>query len=545
VSADHLSVDPATTSTPLRGPALRERAARLQVAAATRPATLAITLEGAILAFAMVMGTILRLWNINEVGLNSDEAVYAGQAGAIANVDSIEPYFSAFRAHPLLFQTVLSFAFKLGAIDLWGRLFAATIGIATIVLVYKLGEHLYGRRVGAIAALFMALMPYHVLVTRQILLDGPMTFFATLTLYMIARYADNRRPAFLYAAAMAMAMAALSKETSLVLMGAVYAFFALAPDVRLKVEHAVRACVLLGLALATFPLSLQLAGKADTGGNYLAWQLFRRPNHEWTFYPTTVPEAIGWAVIAAAVAEIWLLRRERTWKDTLLLCWIAVPVAFFQVWPVKGFQYLLPIAPAVAILAAHAFARWSHSGAVLARSRSTKRPLVTGRWFAAVALPITALTLLISSIDRIDPSGEGKLLAGSGGLQGGRETGEWVDDHVPQCTRIMTVGPSMANVIQFYGHRKAYGLSVSPNPLNRNPAYEPIANPDQKIRTNELQYVVWDAYSASRSKFFSRSIVRYADRYHGRLVHTESVTVKSASGAKVRKPVIQIYSVRP
>ena len=116
---------------------------------------------------------------------------------------------------------------------------------------------------------------------------------------------------------------------------------------------------------------------------------------------------------------------------------------------------------------------------------------------------------------------------------------------MPADAQLLAVGPSMANIIQFYGHRKAYGLSVSPNPLNRNPAYEPIANPDQKIRSNELQYLVWDAYSASRSKFFSRAIQRYADRYHGRVVHAESVTVTSASGAKVRKPVIQIYSVRP
>jgi hypothetical protein len=158
---------------------------------------------------------------------------------------------------------------------------------------------------------------------------------------------------------------------------------------------------------------------------------------------------------------------------------------------------------------------------------------------------LISLSLLASSWGRVASAGDATFLAGSGGVPGGREAGEWISDNVPEGAQMLTVGPSMANILQFYGHRKAYGLSVSPNPLNRNPAYEPIANPDQKIRTNELQYVVWDAYSASRSKFFSRSIVRYADRYHGRLVHTESVTVKSASGAKVRKPVIQIYSVRP
>ena len=36
--------------------------------------------------------------------------------------------------------------------------------------------------------------------------------------------------------------------------------------------------------------------------------------------------------------------------------WIVVPVVFFMLWPVKGYQYLLPIAPPVAILAGRALA---------------------------------------------------------------------------------------------------------------------------------------------------------------------------------------------
>ena len=39
------------------------------------------------------------------------------------------------------------------------------------------------------AALLLALMPYHVVVTRQVLLDGPMALFATVTLYLLARFA--------------------------------------------------------------------------------------------------------------------------------------------------------------------------------------------------------------------------------------------------------------------------------------------------------------------------------------------------------------------
>ena len=74
------------------------------------------------------------------------------------------------------------------------------------------------------------------------------------------------------------------------------------------------------------------------------------------------------------------------------------------------------------------------------------------------------------------------MLAGAGGVPAGREAGEWIDGNVPRGATFMTIGPSMANLVQFYGRREAYGLSVSPNPLNRNPSYEPIVNPDQALR---------------------------------------------------------------
>jgi len=103
----------------------------------------------------------------------------------------------------------------------------------------------------------------------------------------------------------------------------------------------------------------------------------------------------------------------------------------------------------------------------------------------------------------------------------------------------------MANVLQFYGHRKAYGLSVSPNPLRRNPSYDPVINPDLQIRNSEIQYLVWDSFSATRSPFFAQSLLNYINRYQGRVIHTESVPVPTAAGGTSESPVIVIYEVHP
>jgi len=103
----------------------------------------------------------------------------------------------------------------------------------------------------------------------------------------------------------------------------------------------------------------------------------------------------------------------------------------------------------------------------------------------------------------------------------------------------------MANIIQFYGHRKAYGLSVSPNPLHRNPSYEPVINPDAQIRNGEVQYLVYDAFSAARSTTFANTLQKYVDKYAGREVHAEYMTVTAEDGTAVPTKVIIVYEVEP
>jgi hypothetical protein len=155
------------------------------------------------------------------------------------------------------------------------------------------------------------------------------------------------------------------------------------------------------------------------------------------------------------------------------------------------------------------------------------------------------LSLLSASWLAVQPPTTGTFVAGTGGVPGGREAGRWVKENIPADATLFTIGPSMANILKFYGQRNALGLSVSPNSLHRNPAYESVNNPDLEIRSNNVQYLVWDSYSAGRSSFFSERLLELAARFHGRVVHTETVTVTLDDGSKVDKPVIVIYAVHP
>ncbi len=493
-----------------------------------------------ILVVSIAAGIFLRVWQINAMGYNTDEAVYTGQAAGIAQVPVLKDLFPIFRAHPLLFQFLLSLLYKIGFNDLYGRMLSTAVGVGLILLVYLVGKNLYGTTAGAIAAMIVALMPYTTLVSRQVLLDGPMAFNATLTLYMLSQYGKTERSIWLYATGAAMGLTFLSKETGIIMLGGIYAFLALARNLRVRIVHIIIATLIFALVIAPFPISMVLAGGGGTGKQYLIWQLFRRANHPWDFYFVQVPPAIGYLVVLAALLGVVLLWRERSWKELLLISWIVVPVSFFQLWPTKGFQYLLPIAPAVAILAGRFISDWDprDTFGILRYSRLAGLipPLFAG---------VIGISLAFGSWNTIQPNQSATFLAGTGGVPGGREAGAWVQQNVPEGAEMLAIGPSMANIIEFYGHRKVYGLSVSPNPLYRNPTYQPIANPDLAIRSSTLQYIIWDSYSGSRSTFFSNNLLKLVKKYNGRVVHVESVTVKATDGNVITQPVIIIYEVRP
>ena len=476
----------------------------------------------------------VRMIDLDRLGFNSDEAVYAGQAAALAGNPVYAGTFPVFRAHPMLVQSLLTVVYRTGEHDTAGRFVIAALGVATVGVVYLLGAELYGRGTGLLAATFVAVMPYHVLVTRQVLLDGPMVLCATLALWCVARFARTGRLSWMAAAGATMGLAMLAKESSLVMAGAVYAFLALSPAVRRPlVGSAVAAAV--GVAVfAVHPVTQAIAGRASTGQSYVMWQLLRPPNHDWWFYAETVPTAVGPLVLVAAlVGGLATRRMPGHWREVLLGCWVLTPVVVFELWPVKGYQYLLPAAPALALLAARGISLLPGLGRLGATRART----------GAAALVLASL--LVALVPQLVGAGSAQFLAGSGGVPGGRETGLWIGANTPAGATVMTLGPSMANIITYYGHRTAYGLSVSPNPLHRNPSYEPIRNPDRSMRHGDLQYVVWDAYSAARSAFFDERLRTLTDRHHGRVVHTEYALGTGPDGQPAQVPVVIVYEVRP
>ncbi|MGZ4616336.1 MAG: ArnT family glycosyltransferase, partial [Actinomycetes bacterium] len=406
-----------------------------------------------------------------------------------------------------------------------GRLVSVLFGLGTVVLVYFLGRILYTPAVGGIAALLVGVMPYHVIVTRQILLDGPETFFTTAALVCLAKLGRDGDRRWMMAAAAYLGMATLTKETALVFLGSFYLYISLVPRLWSRAKQFIPAIGVVGALVLLYPLSTALAGGRRGGQSYLLWQLSRRPNHSVWFYFEKVPVAMG--VLVVLLAALALLSTRRSWRELLLMSWIVVPVVFFELWPVKGFQYLLPTIPAVAVLAAAAIA-------TPLVTRHTRKAAVR-----SVLVAACVCNLLLVSVPAVaQPAASG--LAGGGGTVGGREVGRWLMTNAPAGARVMTIGPSMANVVQYYSGHRADGLSVSPDPLHRNPSYAPVLNPDNSLRRGDFQYVVWDIYSAKRSPTFAKKLLALSKKHNGRIAHRAF-----AGTGPQRRAVIVVYEVHP
>jgi hypothetical protein len=522
-------------------------------------------------AVIVVAGLVVRLLDLNRYGFNSDEAVYSGQAAALAGHADYAHMFGVFRAHPLLVHVIVSLVYRItGVNDVAPRLVTVAFGVGLVVVGGATAWLVRGRLVGLLTMLFIALCPYAVIVSRQMLLDGPMAFFFALCLLFLALYVRRPDRLTLFAAACAAGLAFLSKETAILMVPAILVFFLLARDVPLRRLDFLGAVGVYVATIAPFPLALWLSGGGNVAQQFLIWQIFRRPNHSPDFYFSVIPSLTVPIVVLAVIGTAMALRRRKG-LDVLIAALPLAMIAFFEVWPVKGFQYLVPVVAPIALLAADGLAGISRlAGRVVLR---IGRPALPPRAATAVALALGCTlilgtgvqsvlagappTLAIRASDSDDmtaatsttPASEGgkyvSFTAGTGGLKASRPVGQWIREKTLPDANFLTIGPSFANVIQFYGGRRARALSVSPNPLHRNPTYEPVLNPDLLLRTNAVQYLVYDSYSAARTPFFTRKLMAYVKKYHGILVYSDDQLVRGTDGHPTRVPVVRIYAVHP
>jgi 4-amino-4-deoxy-L-arabinose transferase-like glycosyltransferase len=278
----------------------------------------------------------------------------------------------------------------------WARMWTATLGVATVVLVHQVGMR-WGARHALLAAGLLAVLPPHVVASHHATSDVPLALFTTLAFLLSLGAHDRATPrAFAWAGAAAGLAMATSYAGALVLALPLLAAWMTFPGRPSRVAYALAA---VGAALATYLIAaphtlLDLPGFLNGFAAFTTSFRARPPGpaRTWFVYLADLQRALGWPALILLFAGLTMgivrsIRGPGRERWTLL---VVFPVLWFLVLSRRGAPTsaaLLPALPMACVLAATAVI----SGVSLLRRfsipRAPRTALITALTVAALLPP--------------------------------------------------------------------------------------------------------------------------------------------------------------
>jgi 4-amino-4-deoxy-L-arabinose transferase-like glycosyltransferase len=531
------------------------------MAGPARPSAAARALRLLPLAAVLLLAGFLRFQGLTPTSYYGDEAEYAGVARSLARDpgDLAYPPLGGWAPAPFVSQPpAVLYLFALGTL-LWGddgpALVSAGLGTATVALAYLLGRRVAGDAAGLLGALFLAILPSHVAVSRMALLDAGLAFFVTLALALFLEYLRRPGPWLAAATGAAVGLAALAKLPGLlaaVPIAVVLAWTALShlgnlprratrKEAKGALGLALRDAGLMALpaaALALLWLGLLWSLRATTDlVAKLGWQAARvagtaavpapvsRPWH-WYFtdpdlgLPTQAGLAVGALAGLGWLLGCWRFVRERSGRPgrLVLLLWPLTFVAFFAASDRKEWFYLVPALPALAVLA----------GCGLHDACSRLLPARKGLGARQAAPWLAAALAALAALQPAAASMAGGIGEAGYGL-GYPEAAGWIHARDPQAAQAgQTLGRF---ALHFY---------------NGHPTYDAYTNRtfvEQEAEAGRLRFLVRDPYYATGEErawlegLAARHGGEVAHRVpngHGRFVEVVELTRPGAGPAPTR-----------
>lgn len=244
-----------------------------------------------------------------------------------------------------------------GISEFSARVSSAWFGLLSVVLIYLAGRRLFNPWTGFLAGLFLAGNLHFLTVARMGMLDIPLFFFISASLYLFMRGLD-RPEAFLWSGA-AMGLAAMTKGAAGFLP-----LLVIFPYLLLSAQHPLLrriefwGMILISLLIA-LPWHIQqiLAHGRDFTDAYFGHHLFARAGsaiegHSGTvfFYVKYMAEHFftPWWCLSLLVLPAFGLKTVLPWAEKraqpafFLLLWLILPFMFFSLAGTKVAGYIIP-----------------------------------------------------------------------------------------------------------------------------------------------------------------------------------------------------------
>jgi hypothetical protein len=393
------------------------------------------------------IAAFLRLWDLGRVGLRGDEAVYAGQAAVLAGAKGFDRYFILIgrgNSNFLLFQEILSIVYRVTGVGaVTARVVAASFSILTVLVTYWIAATLFGRRTALLSALLLAVSAYSVSLGRLALLDSTFTFFFCAAVLCAVKWISTRHSGWLYGFAAAAALTLQAKVPGGLVLLVLAGYLLLVRSLHeLTLRRLLVAAVVFIAALT--PALVQLAVNGHVFVDFLSTSVRRASDVPWYYYGRVLVSYEGPLMLAFWITGIAFAIGRRTRADALLLLWLLAVIGFYELYPLKAFNYLLPAIPALSILSGRAL------GALLQwLGEHIRRPRArTLQLLSAGALSLVVVATAVPYLQR--------TLRDSSFI-GLRAAAMWMAATTPPSAGVMTISHGSAQyVFEFYAHHNAY-----------------------------------------------------------------------------------------
>lgn len=337
-------------------------------------------------------------WGLGNIGLVERPETRVGEIAREMAVsgDWLVPRINCrpYLTKPALYHWLAASFIKLGGSNEWMvRLPSALAALGGVIIVFLLGSSLSGQKVGLVAAGLLASSPKYVDMARTAQTDMLLTFFISLSLLFFLKSYRSEKPVFKLILFFVFAgLATLTKgPLGLIIPLGVAGIFiiSLRKLSKVKLPHYLAGLVIF-LAL-TLPWYLAVSWKtAGTFGHefFLKQNLarffdYRHGEPPWYYIPALILGFFPWSFfLPAGILSGWRAFRGGQKGFLFALVWFLAVFLIFSISAGKRPDYILPLYPAAALLAA---LTWR---GLFSSDESGRRPVGISYLFLAVTVLI-------------------------------------------------------------------------------------------------------------------------------------------------------------
>jgi hypothetical protein len=332
------------------------------------------------------------------------------------------------------------------------RYLSATAGIASVLLLFRIGYRLFGRATALAAAALLSLAFLHVRDSHFGVTDVPMTFMALFAFLFVVRLSESGARSDLIVAGVAGGLAASTKyNAALIALPALLAICVEPPGTNRPLSGRVRRAVLFTSLMAaaflvTSPYSLleyrRFLADVTYESRHLAEGHAVRLGRGWVYHlTTTLRYGVGVPLLSAGILGFFLM----FWRDRRKGGLVALfPIAYYVLLG-SGYtvfvRYMLPVVPFLCLAAGYSVTEAASWLAARARQPKLAPAIAT----ASVIMLLWPSALSVISFDRLISRPDSRLLAR-----------RWVESQFPHGTTIAQLGTETGHVFLHDLNEKRY-----------------------------------------------------------------------------------------